>query len=132
MGIAFLLDTHVFLWAAQEANKLSEQARFAIENIDNRLYLSPVSAYEIGNKYRLGKLPEYEYVINNYSSIAKTLQTIELPINTDQMSYASSMDWQHRDPFDRILAAQAYLNGLQLITSDAAFNELKWLSILWE
>jgi PIN domain nuclease of toxin-antitoxin system len=54
-----------------------------------------------------------------------------LPLSSQHAFYASSIEWAHRDPFDRILAAQAMLENLTLITSDDKFSELPWLSLLW-
>ena len=127
----YLLDTHVLLWAVQEDYKLSPAARAVIEQLDNKLYVSAISAFEIGNKYRLGKLPEYSHVVENYHEIVRKLGAIELPVRSSHAWYASRVEWAHRDPFDRILAAQAVLENLALITGDVAFSELPWVPVLW-
>jgi PIN domain nuclease of toxin-antitoxin system len=127
----YLLDTHVLLWAVQEDRKLSPAARAVIERMDNNLYFSAISAFEIGNKYRLGKLPEYSHIVENYHEIVQRLGAIELPVRSSHAYYAAKAEWEHRDPFDRILAAQAALENLMLISSDAAFSGLSWLSVLW-
>jgi len=127
----YLLDTHVLLWAVQEDHKLSPAAHAVIEQLDNRLYVSAISAFEIGNKYRLGKLPEYSYVVENYLEIVHKLGVMELPVHSSHAWYAAKAEWAHRDPFDRILAAQAALENLMLITGDAAFSGLPWVSVFW-
>jgi PIN domain nuclease of toxin-antitoxin system len=127
----FLLDTHTLLWAAQEDHKLGAAARAAIEPLDNRLFASAISAFEIGNKYRLGKLPGYSHVVENYVEILHRLGAAELPMTTAHAAFASRIDWPHRDPFDRILAAQSVLENLVLISNDAAFSGLPWLEVLW-
>jgi len=127
----YLLDTHVLLWAVQEDRKLSPAARAVIERMDSKLYVSAISAFEIGNKYRLGKLPEFSHVVENYHEIVRKLGAVELPLRAAHALFAAKAEWAHRDPFDRILAAQAALENLTLITGDAAFSGLAWVSVLW-
>jgi PIN domain nuclease of toxin-antitoxin system len=127
----YLLDTHVFLWAVQENAKLSQPALAVIEKLDSPLFLSAISAFEIANKYRIGKLPGYAYIVENYHDITKKLAVVELPISSSHAFFAAKFEWAHRDPFDRVLAAQALLEDCVLITSDAVFNTLHWLTTLW-
>ena len=129
--IGYLLDTHTFLWAAHDESKLSRAAEKAIKDRDSRIYISAVSAYEILNKYRLGKLPKYVYLAENYFEIFHEFGADELLISTQHTYFAGKLDWSHRDPFDRLLAAQAYTDNLVLITNDPAFDSLPWLNILW-
>ena len=130
-SVAYLLDTHVFLWAVQEDSKLSFNARNAIENTEALLYVSAISAFEITNKHRIGKLPEYTFVVENYLNIIQKLGAAELPVNTKHAQFAGKFEWPHRDPFDRVLAAQAFSDNLILITNDSVFQSLTWLNILW-
>lgn len=127
----YLLDTHALLWAVQEDRKLGREARRVIEDMDFRLYASAISAFEVATKYRLGKLPGYEIVAENYPAIVRRLGAQELPVNTEHAWLAAKLEWPHRDPFDRILAAQASAEGLTLISNDAAFASLSWLDVLW-
>jgi len=129
--VAYLLDTHTLLWAVQEDCKLSEKARKAIEDVDSILFVSAISAYEIANKYRIGKLPGYEYVVESYPDIIRRLGADEKPVNTRHASFAGNFEWTHRDPFDRIIAAQAFLDDLILISNDSAFHSLSWVHVLW-
>ena len=129
--VKYLLDTHTFLWAAYDDARLSNISKKAIENEDTQIFVSAVSAYEIMNKYRIGKLPEYTYVAENYFDILRELGANELPISTQYTYFAGKFEWAHRDPFDRLLAAQASLDNLTLITNDPAFQELPWLTLLW-
>ena len=59
-NVDYLLDTHIFLWAVRGSDKLSKTARKIVEDVNVKVYISAVSAYEIMNKYRIGKLPEFE------------------------------------------------------------------------
>jgi len=126
-----LLDTHTFLWAAHDVSRLSERSLTVIEDINAPVFVSAVSAYEIMYKHKLGKLPGYTYVAENYFEIIEKLGVDELPINTRHAHFAGKFEWAHRDPFDRLLAAQAFTDGLTLITNDPAFKELTWVSVLW-
>lgn len=128
---SFLLDTHTFIWAAQEPEKLSHKARGIIENRNNKLYLSAISAFEITNKYRIGKLPESEYLVQNYTQIAKKLEVIDLPITLAHTWFAGQLKWNHKDPFDRLLAAQAAHENLTLISNDSVFKTLNYYDLLW-
>lgn len=127
----YLLDTHTFIWAVQEPNKLGTAAREIIEDSQTRLYLSSISAFEITNKYRIGKLPGCEYLVSNYTQIARQLGAVDLPVTLAHTWYAGQFEWSHRDPFDRILAAQAAMNNLILVSNDRAFKTLNYYELLW-
>jgi len=129
----YLLDTHTFLWASHESRifKLGEAARDAIEDPDSELYVSAASMFEISNKYRTGKLPEYRSIAENCLETLEGLDARELPLNWEQANIAGNLDWQHKDPFDRMLAAQAQLEDLILISCDKVFDDVPNLAILW-
>ena len=130
--LGYLLDTHTFLWAVhEEGSKLSDRVRKLLGDADAPTYVSAASAYEIMNKYRIGKLPDYAHVAENYLDILGKFGADELPVSTKHAHYAGEMEWDHRDPFDRILAAQAITDNLTLITSDPAFQVLPKVTILW-
>jgi len=129
--VGYLLDTHTFLWVAHDDSRLSETAKKAIKSKNAVIYVSAVSAYEIMNKHRIGKLPEYEYIAENYFDIFSELGADELPVSMRHAHFAGKFEWVHRDPFDRLLAAQAVIDDLTLITNDPVFQELSWVSVLW-
>ncbi|MCL2049464.1 MAG: type II toxin-antitoxin system VapC family toxin [Defluviitaleaceae bacterium] len=130
-ALGYLLDTHTFLWAVRESHKLSSTAKRAIADTSVKSYVSAVTAYEIMNKYRVGKFNEFEYVVKNYFDILREFDVLELPLNARHAHYAGEFEWEHRDPFDRQLAAQAYIESLTLITGDKAFDTLDWVRTLW-
>ena len=112
-----LLDTHILLWAATEPSKLSPKATALISNEDNRLYFSAASLWEVVIKNGLGR-PDFRVdphllrrglVDNGY---------LELPITSQHTLAVSHLPDIHKDPFDRILVAQAETEGFLLITSD--------------
>ena len=130
--VGYLLDTHTFLWAVHEdGSKLSDRVKRLLNSPDAPVFVSAVSAYEIMNKHRIGKLPGYAHMAENYLDILRTFGADELPISTRHAHFAGKFDWAHRDPFDRLLAAQAFTEHLTLITNDPAFEALPWIMLLW-
>ena len=83
-----------------------------------------MSAYEIMYKYKLGKLHGFEDIAENYLDVLQKLGAEELPIYTLHAHFAGKMEWEHRDPFDRLLAAQASTDNITLITNDSAFQAI--------
>jgi len=130
-AIKYLLDTHTFLWIAFDDSRLCDTAIKAINDEASEIFVSPVTAYEIMNKHRIGKLPEYTYVAENYLDVFHTLGAEELPIKTKHLLFAGKFDWSHRDPFDRILAAQSSIENMTLLTNDKVFDTLPWIKTLW-
>jgi len=113
-----LLDTHLLLWAAGDAKQLPKAARKLIENLDNELLFSAASLWEIAIKRALGRedfrveprLLRRALADNGYSELAITSEHV---IGIDQLPSS------HKDPFDRLLLAQALVEGITLLTSDA-------------
>jgi len=125
-----LLDTHVLLWAVLEPRKLSHSQREALENSGNQLLVSAASAWEIATKWRLGKLNQAGAVVRNYSQVLDRLAANDLPISGDVARQAGLLQVEHRDPFDRLLAAQAMADNLLLASSDPVFNTFPDLALL--
>ena len=125
-----LLDTHVLLWAVLEPQKLSHSQREALENSGNQLLVSAASAWEIATKWRLGKLNQAGAVVRNYSQVLDRLAANDLPISGDVARQAGLLQVEHRDPFDRLLAAQAMADNLLLASSDPVFNTFPDLALL--
>jgi PIN domain nuclease of toxin-antitoxin system len=117
-----LLDTHLLLWAAGEPRRLSKSARTLIGNPDNELLFSAASLWEVAIKRRLGRedfkvdarLLRRGLMDNGYS---------ELPILSDHVVATESLSLAHRDPFDRILVAQATVEGITLLTIDSQVSQ---------
>ena len=118
----FLLDTHLLLWAAGETRRLSKQARTLIENPDNELLFSAASLWEVAIKRGLGRkdfkvdarLLRRGLLDNEYS---------ELPILSDHVVATESLPPLHKDPFDRVLVAQATVEGVTLLTTDSLVSQ---------
>ena len=117
-----LLDTHLLLWAAGESQRLSKQARTLIDNPDNELLFSAASLWEAVIKRGLGRkdfqldvrLLRRGLLDNGYS---------ELPIISDHVVATESLPLIHKDPFDRILVAQATVEGVTLLTIDSLVSQ---------
>ena len=129
----YLLDTHTLLWATKEAavKNLGKQAKAVLEDPESELFVSSVSLYEILNKYRNGKLPEYPQIAENIYEALNGLDANELPLSWRHAEQAAKMDWPHGDPFDRMLAAQTQLEEMTLITCDKAFDAAPDIETLW-
>lgn len=126
-----LLDTHVFLWAVAEPSRLSALARDLLTDASNELYVSVVSLFEISTKHRLGKLPGAQVILDDLDWTMARLSARYLPLEATDAVLAGTLALPHRDPFDRLLAAQAQGQGLPLVTSDAAFGSFPDLRVLW-
>ena len=122
MGVSYLIDTHILLWWLFDDQKLDNECRTIICNPDCRIIVSSATAWEIATKYRIGKLPEAKQLVEEYSQILHQAKFIELAITTAHALRAGSLPIDHRDPFDRMLVAQAELESLPLITYDKAFH----------
>ena len=122
MGMSYLLDTHILLWWLLDDPKLDTNCRDIIRNPNHRILVSSVSAWEIATKYRIGKLPEAKQIVEEYSQILQQSRFVELEITSAHALRAGNLPIDHRDPFDRMLMAQAELENLPIITYDAAFH----------
>lgn len=124
-----LLDTHTFLWAIAEEQRLSSHAR-QIYTGNNDLWLSVASVWEILIKVRAGKLalprPAGPYLVKE---LAKNRIEV-LPINLDHVLRIENLPTHHRDPFDRILIAQSLHEKLPLVTADPLFDRYP-VEVIW-
>jgi PIN domain nuclease of toxin-antitoxin system len=115
--VKLLLDTHLLLWAANEPRKLPKAARILIEDLKNELLFSAASLWEITIKSTLGRgdfrvdarLLRRGLLDNGYT---------ELPITSEHAVNVGQLPATHKDPFDRVLVAQAMVEGITLLTND--------------
>ncbi|MEO6599748.1 MAG: type II toxin-antitoxin system VapC family toxin [Polyangiaceae bacterium] len=119
-----LLDTHTLLWWLADDARLSQPARNAIADPQHTVYASAASAWEIGTKHRIGRLPDARELLADFSGILLRAGFEELPITTKHAVLAGTLSGVHRDPFDRMLAAQALCEALEVVTADDAIGVL--------
>lgn len=118
-----LLDTHIFLWYISADPALPDEFRDAIRDPGNQVFLSVASVWEAVIKHRLGKLP-LPAAPEVYLPAQREAHRIEaLSIEEVTVLYLAGLPPLHRDPFDRILAAQALQKGLTIVTLDRALQE---------
>lgn len=120
---AVLLDTNVWSWSLLGNKELTVAAQNAIDGARLR-YLSPISIYEISNKVRLGKWPEIAALVPRLRELAEMQDLEFVPLDADVCRLAGTLNWDHRDPFDRMLGATALLHGLPIISADDVFDSL--------
>ncbi len=117
-----LLDTHALIWWLAGSNRLPVAAQRAIADDENDKLISAASAWEITTKVRLGKLPGAEELAEDVAGALAGEGFEALPITVDAAARAGSLPGPHRDPFDRILIAQALSGNLVLISSESLFE----------
>lgn len=113
-----LVDTQCWLWLTATPERLSARALTQIEASDTELYLSAASAWEIAIKFALGKLRLPDRPAEYVPRYLRETRTTALPITTDHAAYVADLPAHHRDPFDRLLVAQAILDRLPILTTD--------------
>ena len=117
-----LLDTHAFLWWVADSGRLSRIAHSVIADESNNIVVSAASAWEISTKFRLGKLPGAEAAAIDIAGIIASQGFEELAISVAGAERAGRLPGPHRDPFDRMLIAQALARDLAVVSVDAVFD----------
>jgi PIN domain nuclease of toxin-antitoxin system len=128
--VKLLLDTHAFLWLVEGNPKLGTSARAALADTNNELFLSVASVWELAIKIGSKKLALND-PLNVF--VTKWIETYQLELLTIQAPHALAVETlpdHHRDPFDRILIAQAQIEGMSMVTVDAQFAAYR-VPILW-
>jgi PIN domain nuclease of toxin-antitoxin system len=118
-----LLDTHIFLWWLFDDPRLPPSIRQNLLDPEQTVLVSVASVWEISTKYRIGKLPKAKSVAKNTPSWIIRAGFQSLSITPEHAQLAGSWDTRHRDPFDRMLAAQAKLEDVSLASTDRSLNE---------
>lgn len=113
-----LLDTHVFLWWLRDDRRLKTDVKSAVADSRNEIFVSAASIWEAAIKASLGKLEVEGDLVEEIASNGFR----ELPVSARQAQLAGTLPRHHDDPFDRLLVAQATVEGLVLASQDAAFR----------
>jgi len=125
-----LLDTHAFLWWLAGDERLSVDAREAIGEELDPIFVSAASVWEITTKHRLGKLPGASAIVSDLAGVIESQGFVGLPITIHHGQAAGALPGPHRDPFDRMLIAQAMLDDLVLVSNERGFGAYG-VSRLW-
>ena len=125
-----LLDTHAWVWTLTDPSRVSPPAREAIEAADAVL-VSPVSFFEIAQKVRIGRWPEIASLCVGLPELLREKGGVAAPLTPEICLRAGLTDWDHRDPFDRLLAATAETLAVPLVTRDTVFAGRRSLAVVW-
>lgn len=120
--LRLLLDTHALIWWLAGDEALSRSAREAIGDEANAVAVSVASAMEIATKFRIGKLPDAALLAQEFEGVVAEQGFDELPISVRHARRAGEMNIAHKDPFDRLLIAQAQTEDMVLVSNEALFD----------
>lgn len=116
--MSILLDTHVFLWATGVNSRLSESARLLLEDPVEKIFFSAVSSWEIAIKWSKGRLDLPATPFDFINKVVTASGLSQLAITVRDTCAVADLPFHHNDPFDRLLIAQARVNGLRILTAD--------------
>lgn len=123
MGKGFILDTHALIWATFQPERLSRAAKMLLDGEDGVIFVSSVSAYEVSYKYRRGHLDMAKPLALDFDGEAAKDGYLTLPLLPTHARRAGLLAIDHRDPFDRMLIAQALVEDLVLVSNEKIFDE---------
>jgi PIN domain nuclease of toxin-antitoxin system len=121
--VRVLLDTHALLWWATDDSSLPERSRKRISESYNGVVVSAVSAWEIATKMRLGRLPSATDIVSDFEGFLQRQNFEGLPISLAHGIRAGLLPGHHKDPFDRMLIAQAQAENLPIISNDSVLDQ---------
>jgi len=127
--VRLLLDTHILIWALSDVSKLSSSVADMIRDPRNEVFVSAVTAWELAIKQSLGKIVLPENAEDWLPQAVEALQAEWLAIHATHALAVRVLPWHHRDPFDRLLVAQAS-TGFAVVTQDRAFADYD-VSVVW-
>ncbi|MGL4609657.1 MAG: type II toxin-antitoxin system VapC family toxin [Trueperaceae bacterium] len=126
-----LLDSHTLLWALTDESKLPSKVKDVLQNPEIIILVSAVTAWELAVKYHLGKLPQAAEIIKDFYGLIARMGYLTLDVKPHHGLLGASFQHSHRDPFDRLLAAQSQLEKVPLVTADDAVKSLPGLQWFW-
>jgi len=128
--MAYLLDTHTFLWYLEGNKSLSKKVKEIIDNPKNKSYISIASIWEMGIKISLDKL-QLGISLEDLKQELITNEIEILPLDFDHIIELQHLHYHHRDPFDRILISQAKCEKLKILSKDKSFKLYKQVKVVW-
>ena len=123
-----LLDTHVWAWTLTNDRRISDRARKEIAEAD-AIVVSAISFFEIAQKVRLGKWPEMAPYVDRLPELLDSQRAVATSLESADCLLAERLDWPHRDPFDRFLAASALRRRISIVSADSIFDAV--LTRIW-
>lgn len=126
----YLLDTHTLIWWWTEPNQLSHTVLDIISNDKNNIVVSAASVWEMATKHRKGKLGQASQILQEFSSLVTINQFSLLSVTWQNAKRSGEFKQVHADPFDRMLAAQAQIENMCLLSCDEALSSFD-VNILW-
>ena len=123
-GVELLLDTHALLWWWSDPDRLTARVDSLIRDPANTIRVSAASAWEIATKHRIGKFPDGGRIVQQWEERIASDRFSELPMFARHALRAGSLPGDHRDPFDRMIAAQSILEGLLVVSIDEQISAL--------
>ncbi|MGI2035746.1 type II toxin-antitoxin system VapC family toxin [Rhizobium panacihumi] len=127
---ALLLDTHTWVWSLTGDRHLSDAATKVIRQADS-VWVSPISFFEIGQKVRIGKWPEMEALVGDLSRLLEEQRGRIASITPEISLKAGIIAWEHRDPFDRMIASTALQASMPIVSADQIFDTLPGIKRIW-
>lgn len=122
--MSLLLDTHTLFWWVTDSPLLSESAKLAIRDEGGPIYVSAASIFELTNRVRLGKFEPAREIIERLQQVLEANAFTPLPVSVEHAKLAGQLAAPHRDPFDRLLAAQSIIENCPVATLDPAMTAL--------
>ena len=119
-----LVDTHVFLWLLNRSPEIGQRHIDMVNDEDNTIYLSVVSIFEMATKWRIGKLAIPSQFQNGFAGLYDAYGYLPMPLLVPHADLAGRLPGEHKDPFDRLLAAQAIVEDMAVMTIDGRIAEL--------
>jgi PIN domain nuclease of toxin-antitoxin system len=123
-----LLDTHIWAWSLTNDRRITDRALGELAKAQTIL-VSAISFFEIAQKVRLGKWPEMAPYVDRLSDLLERQRGIATALEASDSLLAGTMEWPHRDPFDRLLAASALRRGIAIVSADPVFDAV--VARLW-
>jgi len=120
--LRLLLDTHALLWSFSDDENLSPTALRAVRDYANDIFVSAASAWEIATKFRIGKLPQAAPFVYTLEESLRKMRFKELAVTIGHGQRAGLLAGEHKDPFDRILIAQAQAENLLLVSNEKLYD----------
>jgi PIN domain nuclease of toxin-antitoxin system len=128
--VKILFDSHALVWYLAGDKRLPRKVREIADDQNCEVFVSAVCAWEMAAKVHRGRWPEAAQIVNSLQDITLARAFTAMPITIQHARIAGFLPWRHRDPFDRILAAQSQVEGVPLVSADRVFADFG-IVVMW-